>query len=226
MRTARSTLAPLTWRGSILRRSPISADLLIAIGGDGTMLFASRLVVGRNVPLLGVNRGRLGFLTDVSPDDMLERLDDVLAGNFTEDRRSLLEARLSRNGRALAMLTALNDVVMQKWETGRMLDFETWIDGQYVNTHGADGLIVASATGSTAYALSCGGPIVQPRLGAVVLVPDFAAHPERPAHRRACRCGYRTAPDGTRRYAGSGVMRWDLARRTRAWRSTAGGSLP
>ena len=147
------------------------ADLLIAIGGDGTMLFASRLVVGRNVPLLGVNRGRLGFLTDVSPDDMLERLDDVLAGNFTEDRRSLLEARLSRNGRALAMLTALNDVVMQKWETGRMLDFETWIDGQYVNTHGADGLIVASATGSTAYALSCGGPIVQPRLGAVVLVP-------------------------------------------------------
>ena len=147
------------------------ADLLIAIGGDGTMLFASRLVVGRNVPLLGVNRGRLGFLTDVSPDDMLERLDDVLAGNFTEDRRTLLDARLSHNGRVLATLTALNDVVMQKWETGRMLDFETWIDGQYVNTHGADGLIVASATGSTAYALSCGGPIVQPRLGAVVLVP-------------------------------------------------------
>ena len=90
------------------------ANLLIAIGGDGTMLFASRLVVGRNVPLLGVNRGRLGFLTDVSPDDMLERLDDVLAGNFTEDRRSLLEARLMRNGRALATLTALNDVVVQK----------------------------------------------------------------------------------------------------------------
>ncbi len=147
------------------------ADLLIAIGGDGTMLFASRLVIGRSVPLLGVNRGRLGFLTDVSPDDMLERLDDVLAGKFTEDRRSLLEARLNRNGRVLGTLPALNDVVMQKWETGRMLDFETWIDGQYVNTHGADGLIVASATGSTAYALSCGGPIVQPRLAAVVLVP-------------------------------------------------------
>jgi len=147
------------------------ADLLIAIGGDGTMLFASRLVIGRSVPLLGVNRGRLGFLTDVSPDDMLERLNDVLAGRFTEDRRSLLEARLNRNGRVLGTLPALNDVVMQKWETGRMLDFETWIDGQYVNTHGADGLVVASATGSTAYSLSCGGPIVQPRLGAVVLVP-------------------------------------------------------
>ena len=147
------------------------ADLLIAIGGDGTMLHASRLVVGQNVPLLGVNRGRLGFLTDVSPEDMLERLDDVLAGKYTEDRRSFLEARLKRGARLAGTLTALNDVVVQKWETGRMLDIETWIDGQYVNTHGADGLIVASATGSTAYALSCGGPIVQHRLGAVVLVP-------------------------------------------------------
>ncbi|HZF25912.1 MAG TPA: NAD(+) kinase [Steroidobacteraceae bacterium] len=146
-------------------------DLLIAIGGDGTMLYASRLVVGRDVPLLGVNRGRLGFLTDVSPEDMLERLDDVLAGKFTEDRRSLLEARLNSGGRVVGTLTALNDVVVQKWETGRMLDIETWIDGEFVNTHGADGLIVASATGSTAYALSCGGPIVQHRLGAVVLVP-------------------------------------------------------
>ncbi|HKE43071.1 MAG TPA: NAD(+) kinase [Steroidobacteraceae bacterium] len=147
------------------------ADLLIAIGGDGTMLHASRLAVGRKVPLLGVNRGRLGFLTDVSPEDMLERLDDVLAGKYTEDRRSLLEARLNRGGRIAGALTALNDVVVQKWETGRMLDIETWIDGQFVNTHGADGLVVASATGSTAYALSCGGPIVQHRLGAVVLVP-------------------------------------------------------
>lgn len=147
------------------------ADLVIAIGGDGTMLYAARLVATSGVPLLGINRGRLGFLTDVSPDDMLERLDDVLAGRFSEDRRTLLEARLQPQGGAEAVLTALNDVAVQKWETGRMLDFETWIDGRYVNTHGSDGLIVASATGSTAYALSCGGPIIQPELDVLVMVP-------------------------------------------------------
>lgn len=147
------------------------AQLVIAIGGDGTMLYAARLVAQQDVPLLGVNRGRLGFLTDVSPDDMLARLDEVLSGKFAEDRRTLLEARLRRSGSTDATLTALNDVVLLKWETGRMLDFETWIDGRYVNTHSGDGLIVATATGSTAYALSCGGPIVQPDLGVLVLVP-------------------------------------------------------
>ena len=147
------------------------ARLMIAIGGDGTMLYAARLVTQHRVPLLGVNRGRLGFLTDVSPDDMLTRLDEVLSGKYAEDRRTLLEARLVRVGRPDVSLTALNDVVLQKWETGRMLDFETWIDGRYVNTHGGDGLIVATATGSTAYALSCGGPIVQPDLDVLVLAP-------------------------------------------------------
>jgi NAD+ kinase len=147
------------------------ADLVIAIGGDGTMLYAARLVATSGVPLLGINRGRLGFLTDVSPEDMLDRLDDVLAGRFSEDRRTLLEARLQAQGTSEVVMTALNDVVVQKWETGRMLDFETWIDGRYVNTHGSDGLIVASATGSTAYALSCGGPIIQPDLGVFVMVP-------------------------------------------------------
>jgi len=147
------------------------ANLVIAIGGDGTMLYAARLVATSDVPLVGINRGRLGFLTDVSPDDMLERLDDILQGRFTEDRRTLLDARLQPQGGTEAMMTALNDVVIQKWETGRMLDFETWIDGRYVNTHGSDGLIVATATGSTAYALSCGGPIIQPDLGVLVLVP-------------------------------------------------------
>jgi NAD+ kinase len=147
------------------------ADLIIAIGGDGTMLYAARLVATSGVPLVGINRGRLGFLTDVSPEDMLERLDDVLAGRFSEDRRTLLEARLQAKGGSESVMTALNDVVIQKWETGRMLDYETWIDGSYVNTHGSDGLIVASATGSTAYALSCGGPIIQPDVGVFVMVP-------------------------------------------------------
>jgi len=146
------------------------ARLIIAIGGDGTLLYAARLVAMHDVHLLGVNRGRLGFLTDVSPDDMLARLDEVLGGKYAEDRRTLLEARLVRPGQE-ARLTALNDVVLQKYDTGRMLDFETWIDGRYVNTHAGDGLVVATATGSTAYALSCGGPIIQPDLGVLVLAP-------------------------------------------------------
>lgn len=150
---------------------PTRARLVIAIGGDGTMLYAARLVAQHGVPLLGVNRGRLGFLTDVSPDDMLDRLDEVLAGRFIEDRRTLLDAVLERPGRPSARMTALNDVVVQKFGTGRMLDFETGIDGRYLNTHGGDGLVVATATGSTAYALSCGGPIIQPDLGVLVLAP-------------------------------------------------------
>jgi NAD+ kinase len=147
------------------------ARLVIAIGGDGTMLYAARLVAEHGIPLLGVNRGRLGFLTDVSPENMLQRLDEVLAGRFTEDPRTLLEATIARPSAPRASLTALNDVVLQKWATGRMLDFETWIDGRYVNSHGGDGLVVATATGSTAYALSCGGPIVQPDVGVLVMAP-------------------------------------------------------
>jgi NAD+ kinase len=147
------------------------ADLVIAIGGDGTLLYAARLVAHRGVPLIGINRGRLGFLTDVLPKDMLASVDAALEGRCERDERSLLEARLVRANGATAHALALNDVVLQKWETGRMLDFETWIDGAYVNSHGGDGLVVASATGSTAYALSCGGPIVGPHLDVLVLAP-------------------------------------------------------
>jgi NAD+ kinase len=147
------------------------SDLVIAIGGDGTLLYAARLVAHRSVPLIGVNRGRLGFLTDVLPQDILDSVDAAIDGRCERDERALLEARLvSADGTATTSL-ALNDVVLQKWETGRMLDFETWIDGVYVNTHGGDGLVVASSTGSTAYALSCGGPIVAPHLDALVLAP-------------------------------------------------------
>jgi len=147
------------------------ADLIVAIGGDGTLLYAARLVAGHAVPLLGVNRGRLGFLTDVSPATMLEDIDTMLAGKYTEDRRSLLAARLERGGAAPIEALALNDVVVNKWETGRTMDFETSINGRFVNSHSGDGLVIATATGSTAYALSCGGPIVEPDLDAWVLAP-------------------------------------------------------
>jgi NAD+ kinase len=147
------------------------ADLVIAVGGDGTLLYALRLVVRHGVPLLGVNRGRVGFLTDVMPQDMLGSVDAALAGELQADERPLLQARLHCAGGEVAQAFALNDVVMQKHDTGRTLDFETRINGQFVNAHGGDGIIVATGTGSTAYALSCGGPIVEPHLPALVIAP-------------------------------------------------------
>jgi NAD+ kinase len=147
------------------------ADLIVAIGGDGTLLYAARLVAGHAVPLLGINRGRLGFLTDVSPGSMIEDIDTVLEGNYTEDRRSLLAARLERRDAEPVHALAMNDVVVNKWETGRTMDFETSINGRFVNSHGGDGMVIATATGSTAYALSCGGPIVEPDLDVWVLAP-------------------------------------------------------
>jgi len=148
-----------------------NADMLIAIGGDGTMLYAGNLARDFGVPLLGVNRGRLGFLADVSPDDMLNSVDQILDGNYSCEFRLLLSATLSRAGGDSVTAIAFNDIVLQRRETGRMLDIVTSINDSYVNTHSGDGLIVATPTGSTAYALSCGGPIVDPRLDAILVVP-------------------------------------------------------
>jgi NAD+ kinase len=150
------------------------ADLVIAIGGDGTLLYAAHLVSRHGVPLLGINRGRLGFLTDVMPQNMFPCVDAALEGSLEVDHRPLLAACLYKDGQAAAEELALNDVVLQKLAIGRMVDFETWVDGRYVNTHAGDGVVVASATGSTAYALSCGGPIVEPHLDVVVVAPICA----------------------------------------------------
>ena len=147
------------------------ADLMIVIGGDGTLLYAAGLVAEHDIPLLGINRGRLGFLTDVSPRDMISAVDSLLAGECIADRRALLQARLISPQGAVVSRFALNDVVFNRLETGRMLDFETRIDGRYVNSLAGDGLVIATATGSTAYALSCGGPIVEPRLNVLVVAP-------------------------------------------------------
>ena len=147
------------------------AQICFVIGGDGSMLYAARLIATADIPVLGINRGRLGFLTDVMPQDMLQYVDAALSGRCDRDQRPLLEARLISADGSTRSQFALNDVVLAKWETGRILDFETRVDGRFVNTHGGDGLVVASATGSTAYALSCGGPIVQPDLDVLVVVP-------------------------------------------------------
>jgi NAD+ kinase len=147
------------------------ADLMVAVGGDGSMLHAARLAAPCGIPVLGINRGRLGFLADISPSELTTRVDEILAGNYVSDRRAMLQTTLISNGAPDRHCHALNDVVLQKWQTGRILDFETYIDDRYVNTHGGDGLVIATATGSTAYALSCGGPILYPGLDAVVLAP-------------------------------------------------------
>lgn len=150
---------------------PLHADLMVAIGGDGTMLYAGRLASDSGVPLLGINRGRLGFLADVRPDEMLASMEKVLSGEYTRDSRLQLRASLKRADGSTIFGDALNDVVLQRVETGRMVDFETRIGRHYVNTHAGDGLIIATPTGSTAYALSCGGPIIEPQLDAIVVVP-------------------------------------------------------
>jgi len=150
---------------------PSEADLIIAVGGDGTMLHAAGLTGNGKVPLLGVNRGRLGFLADISPAEMLENLEQILGGNYSSETRLQLDTKITAADGSERSAIALNDIVLQRRETGRMVDFETRIADRFVNTHSGDGLIVATPTGSTAYALSCGGPIIEPLLDAVVVVP-------------------------------------------------------
>lgn len=146
-------------------------DLAVVIGGDGTLLSAARALSNTNTPLLGVHMGRLGFLADITTDVMIERLDEVLGGSYLLEDRALLKSTVIRNGKTLTEVHALNDMVVHKWASSRMVELETFIDGAFVSTERSDGLIVATPTGSTAYALSGGGPIVHPSLNAVTLVP-------------------------------------------------------
>ncbi len=143
-----------------------NCELVVTIGGDGTLLQAARSMVDYDVPLLGINLGRLGFLADITPDDMLKALDLILAGEFQVDYRFLLQAEIDGHYE-----TALNDIVVHKWNTARMIEFETHINGKFVDALRSDGLIVSTPTGSTAYALSGGGPLLDTALNAILLVP-------------------------------------------------------
>ena len=147
------------------------ADLIISVGGDGTILRAARIAGESDVAILGINCGRLGFLADVTLDEMLDSVDHILNGEYTTESRLQLDARLESGGNVVAGGVAFNDVVVQRPAAGPMVDFETRVGEHYVNTHAGDGLIVSTPTGSTAYALSCGGPIIEPRLDALVVVP-------------------------------------------------------
>ncbi|WP_226647191.1 NAD(+) kinase [Microbulbifer variabilis] len=146
-------------------------DLVIVIGGDGSLLSAARALAKYSVPLLGINRGHLGFLTDISPDQLEKKVGDVLSGKYLAESRFLLDMSVTRNGKPIGSGSALNDVVLHPGEFIRMIEFELYIDGQFVYRQRSDGLIISTPTGSTAYALSGGGPIMHPKLDAIVLVP-------------------------------------------------------
>ncbi|MBI2296710.1 MAG: NAD kinase [Betaproteobacteria bacterium] len=147
------------------------ADLAVVIGGDGTMLNIARTFAPYDVALVGVNQGRLGFLTDISVDTMFDTIGDILDGKFMAEARMLLEGEVDRGGEKVFEVLAFNDVIVSKGAKGSMLDLEVRIDGQFIYNQRADGLIVATPTGSTAYALSSGGPIVHPSLSVIALVP-------------------------------------------------------
>ncbi len=146
-------------------------NLAIVVGGDGTLLKAGRLLSDKDIPVIGINLGRLGFLVDISPDEIAEQLTLMLDGAYTLEERSLLHAEAFRNDKSLGEGIALNDVVVHVRNDIRMIEFTTHVDETFVNTQRADGIVVATPTGSTAYSLSGGGPILHPGLEAVVLVP-------------------------------------------------------
>ena len=147
------------------------ADLAIVLGGDGSLLNSACRLAEYNVPLVGVNQGRLGFLTDISREVALEKVGEILSGRFTEESRVLLDAEVVRNGQRVFHTVALNDVVVNKGDLGRMIEFDLRIDGEFVYTQRSDGMIISTPTGSTAYALSANGPILHPSVEGIALVP-------------------------------------------------------
>ena len=148
-------------------------DLVIVVGGDGSLLGAARALCQYDVPVLGVNRGGLGFLTDIAPDELEQGVGDVLEGKYMAEARFLLDVIVCRGSEELGTISALNEVVLHPGKSARMIEFELFIDGQFVYSLKSDGLILSTPTGSTAYSLSAGGPIMHPKLDALVLVPMY-----------------------------------------------------
>jgi len=150
---------------------PSQVDLLIVLGGDGTLLSVARLVGARRVPILGVNLGALGFLTEIPLEDLYRTMEEVLSGEYQFSERMMLTAHVLRQGEGIAEYSVLNDAVINKGALARIIEMETYIDSEYVTTYRADGLIISTPTGSTAYSMAAGGPIIFPSLQALVLTP-------------------------------------------------------
>ncbi|MGL5654630.1 MAG: NAD(+) kinase, partial [Vibrio sp.] len=149
------------------------ADLAIVVGGDGNMLGAARVLSRFDIAVIGVNRGNLGFLTDLNPEDFQRRLQQVLDGHYWQETRFLLEAEIHRHGQIKSHNAALNEAVLHPGKIAHMIEFEVYIDDNFAFSQRSDGLIVSTPTGSTAYSLSGGGPILSPSLNAITLVPMF-----------------------------------------------------
>jgi NAD+ kinase len=158
--------APLIEREQLKKQ----IDLAIMVGGDGTFLDVARSIANENVPMMGINLGRLGFLTDISPEDMLVIIDEVLSGVYRKEKRNLLNVKIMQYDEQIFESLALNDVVIHKTASPLMIEFETFVDGRFLNSQRSDGMIISTPTGSTAYALSAGGPILDPSLDAISLV--------------------------------------------------------
>lgn len=148
-------------------------DLVIAVGGDGNLLHTARVLSKTCTPVIGINRGHFGYLTDISPDEVDDQLKSILQGQFIEEKRFLIEATVLRQGKTIGAGNALNDIVLFPGEQAQLIEFELKIDRKFVYSQRSDGLITATPTGSTAYALSAGGPILQPDLDVLLLVPKF-----------------------------------------------------
>jgi NAD+ kinase len=162
----------LSKRGcEVLPEGETKADLAIVIGGDGTMLGAARELVRHHVPLVGINQGRLGFMTDIGHGDMQSAIGSILDGKYSVEERTLLDAEILRQGKSVLRTIALNEAVIGKGSQGRLIEFELSVDGEFVYRLRADGIIVATPTGSTAYALSAQGPILHPAVPGFTLVP-------------------------------------------------------
>jgi NAD+ kinase len=149
-------------------------DLIVVVGGDGSLLSAARMAIKVNVPVIGINRGRLGFLTDISPQDIETQLSAVLSGHYKEEKRCLLHMSIYDDTKTYFQGDALNDVVLSRGNETHLIEFDVHINQQFVSHYRSDGLIIATPTGSTAYALSAGGPIMHPQLNAMVMVPMFS----------------------------------------------------
>ena len=165
------TASMMNIRGYTREEIPALVEAVLVLGGDGTMLSVNRLVKEKGIPVLGINLGSLGFLTEINRENIFSAAEELLSGRFIVEERLMLRAKLRRGGEVISDYVVLNDVVINKGALARIIDLETFIDGTYVTTFKADGLIISTPTGSTAYSLSAGGPILYPTLESVVLTP-------------------------------------------------------